>query len=91
MAGGFAVGLVFSSLVRRCSQRKRSSDAETPSMKSPVKLLRRALVMSVKEACEAEYERRHSPIWEELHATLTAHGAHNYSIYLHPGTRQLFA
>ena len=40
---------------------------------------------------EGEYERRHSPIWPELHAMLTARGAHNYSIYLHPVTRQLFA
>lgn len=37
-----------------------------------------------------EYRRRHSPIWPELAAVLKAHGVHNYSIHLHPGTLQLF-
>ena len=46
--------------------------------------------MSVDPGKEAEYERRHRPIWKELAAVLKAHGVHNYSIYLHPGTRQLF-
>lgn len=47
--------------------------------------------MSVNAGCEAEYERRHRPIWPELEATLRSHGAHNYSIFLLPATRQLFA
>ena len=47
--------------------------------------------MSVNAGSEAEYERRHRPIWEELEETLKGHGAHNYSIFLHPQTRQLFA
>ena len=34
--------------------------------------------------------RRHQPIWDELAATLKSHGAHNYSIFLDPVTRQLF-
>ena len=46
--------------------------------------------MSVNPGQEAEYERRHRPIWAELEAVLTAHGVRNYSIYLHPETRQLF-
>ena len=50
-----------------------------------------AFVMSVHAGCEAEYEARHSPIWPELAATLAAHGARNYSIFLLPSTRQLFA
>ena len=53
-------------------------------------MIRKAFVMSVNEGQEAEYERRHRPIWAELEATLKAHGAHNYSIFLHPETRQLF-
>lgn len=53
-------------------------------------LIRKAFVMSVNAGAEAEYETRHSPIWPELAATLTAHGVHNYSIFLLPGTRQLF-
>ncbi len=47
--------------------------------------------MSVNPGCEAEYARRHQPIWDELAATLKQHGAENYSIFLHPETHQLFA
>ncbi len=54
-------------------------------------MLRKAFVMSVNAGQEAEYARRHQPIWAELAAVLKSHGAHNYSIFLHPETRQLFA
>lgn len=54
-------------------------------------MIRKAFVMSVHPGYEAEYARRHQPIWEELAAVLRAHGVHNYSIHLHPETRQLFA
>lgn len=54
-------------------------------------MIRKAFVMSVHPGHEAEYARRHQPIWEELSAVLKSHGAHNYSIFLHPETRQLFA
>ena len=54
-------------------------------------MIRRAFVMSVNAGAEAEYERRHRPIWPELEQTLLAHGVQNYSIFLHPETRQLFA
>lgn len=47
--------------------------------------------MSVNPGAEAEYERRHRPIWLELESTLLAHGVHSYSIFLHAATRQLFA
>ena len=47
--------------------------------------------MSVNPGGEEEYERRHRPIWDDLAAVLKAHGVHNYSIFLHPETRQLFA
>ena len=46
--------------------------------------------MSVDAGAEEEYERRHNPIWAELEKTLKDHGASNYSIFLHPETRQLF-
>lgn len=46
--------------------------------------------MSVNAGAEAEYARRHQPIWPELEAVLKAHGVHNYSIFLDPATRQLF-
>ena len=53
-------------------------------------MIRKAFVMSVHPGMEEEYERRHSPIWPELEAVLKAHGVHNYSIFLHPETLQLF-
>jgi L-rhamnose mutarotase len=53
-------------------------------------MIRKAFVMSVNAGQEEEYERRHRPIWPELEDTLRSHGVHNYSIFLHPGTRQLF-
>lgn len=53
-------------------------------------MLRKAFIMSVHEGHEAEYKRRHSPIWPELETVLKAHGVSNYSIFLHPETRHLF-
>lgn len=47
--------------------------------------------MSVNAGAEAEYERRHRPIWEELERTLIEHGVTSYSIYLDPVTDDLFA
>lgn len=47
--------------------------------------------MTVKPGFEAEYERRHNPIWPELETVLRQHGVLSYSIFLHAGTRQLFA
>ena len=46
--------------------------------------------MSVNPGREAEYEKRHRPIWKELEDALRSHGVSNYSIFLHPETRQLF-
>lgn len=54
-------------------------------------MIRKAFVMSVNAGSEEEYEKRHNPVWRELLDTLKEHGAHNYSIFLHPETRQLFA
>ena len=53
--------------------------------------MRKAFKMSVHPGREAEYERRHRPIWQELEQTLLAHGVRTYSIYLDPATRELFA
>jgi len=53
-------------------------------------MIRKAFVMSVNAGAEEEYERRHRPIWRELEEVLKAHGVHNYSIFLHRETRQLF-
>jgi L-rhamnose mutarotase len=54
-------------------------------------MIRKAFVMAVNAGSEQEYERRHRPVWPEMEQTLKAAGVHNYSIFLHAETRQLFA
>ncbi len=54
-------------------------------------MIRKAFKMSVHEDRQAEYARRHNPIWRELEETLLAHGVRTYSIYLDPQTSELFA
>ena len=53
-------------------------------------MIRKAFVLSVNPDAIEEYQRRHAPIWPELAEALKNHGAHNYSIFLHPETHQLF-
>ena len=52
--------------------------------------IRKAFIMSVNAGAEAEYEKRHNPIWPELEKVLKDHGVSNYSIFLHADTHQLF-
>jgi L-rhamnose mutarotase len=54
-------------------------------------MIRKAFRMSVNEGHEAEYARRHNPIWKELEQVLVDHGVTSYTIFLDPGTRDLFA
>ena len=54
-------------------------------------MIRKAFVMSVHPGREAEYEARHNPIWSELEETLKDYSVSTYTIFLHTGTRQLFA
>lgn len=53
-------------------------------------MIRKAFRMSVDAGQEAEYQRRHSPIWPELAKVLRDHGASNYSIFLDPSDGSLF-
>ena len=53
-------------------------------------MIRKAFVMSVNKGAEAEYERRHRPIAQDLHEALKSHGVKNYSIFLHPETNEEF-
>jgi L-rhamnose mutarotase len=46
--------------------------------------------MSVHPGQEAEYIRRHQPIWDDLERTLRVHGVHTYSIFLDRTTNYLF-
>jgi L-rhamnose mutarotase len=54
-------------------------------------MIRKAYVFQLKPGCAAEYTRRHNPIWANLEALLKKQGAHNYSIFHHETTGQLFA
>lgn len=54
-------------------------------------MIRKAFVMSVNPDQHREYEKRHTPIWPDLEAVLKNHGVRSYTIFLHPGTSQLFA
>lgn len=54
-------------------------------------MIRKAFVMQVHPGREREYAARHERLWFELERTLLEHGVVDYSIFLHPGTRQLFA
>jgi L-rhamnose mutarotase len=60
-------------------------------MAAPGERIRKQFVMKVKPGCVDEYVKGHDNIWPEMAATLSAHGAHNYSISLLPSTHQLFA
>lgn len=53
--------------------------------------IRKAFRMSVNRGHEAEYERRHRPIWKELEEALLAHGVVTYSIFFDDQSRDLFA
>ncbi|WP_413282477.1 L-rhamnose mutarotase [Vibrio sp. MA40-2] len=53
-------------------------------------VIRKSFVMQLNEDCKAEYKLRHDEIWPELVDVLKRHGGHNYSIFLHEGTNQLF-
>ena len=54
-------------------------------------MIRKAFLMTLKPGNQAEYERRHNPIWEELQEVLKKHGVRNYSIFLNRQTDSLIA
>jgi L-rhamnose mutarotase len=54
-------------------------------------LIRKAFRMSVHRENEAEYERRHTPIPDELARVLREHGVRDYSIFIDERDRSLFA
>jgi L-rhamnose mutarotase len=51
--------------------------------------VRKAFRMSVLPGYEAEYIRRHQPIWNDLERTLLDHGVRTYSIFLDRTTNHL--
>ena len=54
-------------------------------------MTRIAFAMKLKPGYEAEYKRRHDLIWPELVKEIEAAGISDYSIFLEPSTRTLFA
>ena len=54
-------------------------------------MIRKAFVMQLSPGQRKEYEKRHRPVWPEMEDTLESHGVHNYSIFWHSETNQLFA
>jgi len=54
-------------------------------------VIRKAFRMSVNPGKQAEYTRRHNPIWAELEEVLRRHGVQRYSIFLDTDTNDLFA
>ena len=54
-------------------------------------MIRKAFVMTLRVGNQAEYERRHHPIWPDLEEVLKDHGVFAYSIFLNRETDQLFA
>jgi L-rhamnose mutarotase len=67
-----------------------AAQAEQKPATTSKNVIRKAFVMTVNAGQEAEYEKRHRPIWPELEATLRKHGVVTYTIFLLPETRQLF-
>lgn len=57
----------------------------------PDTYIRKAFLMSIRDDCHIEYERRHDEIWPELVIALKKHGARNYSIFLDSSASKLFA
>ena len=53
-------------------------------------MIRKAFRMNVNGGAEAEYERRHNPIWQALEQVLVDHGVRTYSIFLDPLSNALF-
>jgi L-rhamnose mutarotase len=53
-------------------------------------VIRKAFRMSVNAGAEAEYERRHRPIWKDLEDVLLDHGVGTYSIFLDEASHELF-
>lgn len=54
-------------------------------------MIRKAFLMTLRPECQAEYERRHNPIWPELEAVLKDHGVWAYTIFLNRENDQVFA
>lgn len=53
-------------------------------------MIRKAFVLRLHPDHETEYQVRHNPIPADLEAALKEGGVHNYSIFLHEDTLQLF-
>jgi L-rhamnose mutarotase len=55
------------------------------------KMIRKGFIMTLRPGYQAEYVKRHNPIWPELERTLKEHGVSTYSIFLDRENDRLFA
>ena len=53
-------------------------------------MIRKGFKMRLYEGMEAEYERRHNALWEEMKDMIHQYGGKNYSIFLDRETLTLF-
>lgn len=53
-------------------------------------MVRRAFKMKLYEGMEAEYEKRHNALWEEMKDMIHEYGGKNYSIFLDRETLTLY-
>jgi L-rhamnose mutarotase len=54
-------------------------------------MIRKGFIMTLRPGNQAEYVKRHNPIWPELERTLKEHGVSTYSIFLDRENDRLFA
>jgi L-rhamnose mutarotase len=88
--GGLALTIAVSNQLPTAALWSDVSQRESLRPPQIIMKIRKAFVMSVHAGTEEEYENRNNPIWPELEKVLKDHGVSNYSIFLHPETRQLF-
>ena len=53
-------------------------------------MIRKAFKMKLYPGMEAEYEKRHNALWDEMKDMIHEYGGKNYSIYLDKETNILF-
>ena len=53
-------------------------------------MIRKGFKMKLYEGFAEEYERRHNLLWDEMIASIHAHGGKNYSIFLDKETHVLY-
>ena len=53
-------------------------------------MIRKSFKMKLYPGMEAEYEKRHNALWQEMRQMIAEYGGHNYSIFLDTETLVLY-